>query len=129
MDIIFSLGLFVFAYFVSLLFTISFLVPIFYAVPKAFVGFVKKELKFRAVLAYTVAPIVWTAALLLFAFLLASFSPDIFLYISNNTGFVIGDALGAVTALLNLIFSKKTHMDAKSDFDEFIKPYKLSNNI
>jgi hypothetical protein len=60
MTFVLELFLFVAGFLLGLWYTAMLVLPLFYGVPRAVFAWFRKELRFRAVLAYLIAPLLWT---------------------------------------------------------------------
>jgi hypothetical protein len=115
--------LFITGFVLGLWYTTMLVLPLFYAVPKAFVGFLRKTLYFKAILAYLIAPVLWTVLFFVAFGALAVFWHRAFEYIRISGGFNLGQTLGSLTLIFNALFNKKTRTDMKNEFDLFVLPY------
>jgi hypothetical protein len=125
MQILSFVILFPFGILLGIWYTSMLVLPLFYGVPMAFLGFVRKKYKFKAIAAYLVAPAFWTTFFILAFFLLAYFWESGFNYLSNSAAFNLGHILGSMILILNVLFNGKTKEDMRVDFEEFIAPYKI----
>jgi len=115
--------LFVTGFILGLWYTTMLVLPLFYAVPKAFVGYFRKTLYFKAILAYLIAPVLWTVLFFSAFWGLAVFWNRAFEYIRTSGGFNLGQALGSLMIVFNALFNKKTRADMKNEFDLFVFPF------
>jgi hypothetical protein len=111
---------------VSAFATGSIMLPIFYGIPKAFAGFIRRKLYFKAVLMYLLAPITWILGLLILSVLMASLLPSIYNYLLQySTGFYLGNLLGFWGVILKSLLSKKSRTDNKAEYDRFVERYRV----
>jgi hypothetical protein len=71
-------------------FTSMLVVPLFYGIPRAFIGIVRKHLEPKAIVPHIVAPVSWAAFLFLCILGLAYFLPRAFEYLRTSGGFNFG---------------------------------------
>ncbi len=124
MTFVVELLLFVTGFLVGLWYTAMLVLPIFYGVPKALFAWFRKELHFRAVLAYLIAPFFW---MVFFTAILAgmrSFWRTGFNCLQESGGFNFGDVLGSLTLIANALLSKQAKANMKIEFEEFVQPYR-----
>lgn len=124
MTFVLELFLFVTGFLLGLWYTAMLVLPLFYGVPMALFAWFRKELHFRAVLAYLIAPLFW---IVFFTAILAGMRSFWYLgfnYLQESGGFNAGDALGCLVLIGNALLSKKAKANLKSEFDEFVQPYK-----
>jgi|ERR1035438_5467321 hypothetical protein len=98
--------------------------PVLYGIPRAFLGWFRKELPFRAILTYLIAPIFWTVFFAIIFLGLAAFWPAGSRHVLESGGFNFGSALGSVALLVNVLVSAKAKSSLSTEFDRFSQPYK-----
>jgi hypothetical protein len=109
---------------IGLWYTAMLVLPLFYGLPKATLGYFRKELLLRAVVPYLIAPIALILFVTLVLFIMAIFWERGFRFILESGGFNAGQALGSIFLVTKVIFSRKTRAGLKAEFDEFVLPYK-----
>jgi hypothetical protein len=124
MKFLVELALFASGFFLGLWYATMLLLPVFYGIPKALLGYFRRQLSFKAVLFYLIAPFLWTVFLMLIILGLAFFWNNAFEYVRTSGGFNLGQTLGTLMLVLNVLFDKKTRADMKNEFDRFVLPYK-----
>jgi hypothetical protein len=118
-----EISLFVAGFLLGLWYTTILVLPLFYGVPKALIGYFRKALYFKATLAYLVAPLLWTVFFFVVFLGLAFLWNSAFEYIRTSTGFNLGQTLGTILLVVNALFNKKARTDMKKAFDVFVFPY------
>src|ERR1051325_8728387 len=106
-------------FFLGILYTAMVVPPLFYGLPKAFLGCWRKELSPKAMTPFLAAPLFWTAIAIVAWFGLAFIWPKAFEYLRLSPAFNFGFALGSIFAIAHLIFGRRTGIDTRSEFDEF----------
>jgi hypothetical protein len=124
MTFVFELLLFVTGFLLGLWYTSLLVLPLFYGVPKALFAWFRKELHFRAVLAYLIAASFWIVFFTAILVSMRSFWRGGFNYLEESGGFNAGDALGCLVLIANALLSKDAKANMKSEFDEFVLPYR-----
>ncbi len=124
MSFVLEVFLFVAGFLLGLWYTAMLVLPIFYGVTRAFLGWLRKELFFRAVLSYLVAPLVWMIFFVAILAGMAVFWSGGFRYLRESGSFNAGNALGSLVLLANAVLGKKTKADMRHEFDKFVLPYK-----
>lgn len=115
--------LFVTGFALGLWYTTMLLLPLSYGVPKALICYFRKTLRFKATLAFLVAPLLWTVLFFVAAFGLAFFWNRAFEYVRTSGGFNLGQTLGTLWLSANALLNKKTREDMKNEFDRLVFPY------
>lgn len=124
MKTLLELVLFVLGFLLGLWYATMILLPLFYGIPKALVGYFRRRIALKVVFAFLVAPLLWTA-LFFTAFLgLAFLWNSAFEYLLGSRGFDLGLVVGIFALVVNALFSKKSRADMKSEFDELVLPYR-----
>lgn len=100
------------------------LLPLFYGIPRALVGFFRGKVSFKGVLAWLIAPVIWTAFFLVVFLAFAFFWNRGFEYLRTDGGFNVGQVLGTFMLMVNALFNKKTRADMSQEFDEFVLPFR-----
>jgi len=100
------------------------LLPVFYGIPKAVFAYFRGQISFKPVLLYLIAPFLWTVSFLVVFVALALLWNSAFEYLRESAAFKFGNALGGLALLLNTLFNKKTRTHMRTEFDEFILPYR-----
>ena len=124
MTFIVELLLFVTGFLLGVWYTAMLVLPLFYGVPKALLAWFRKELHFRAVLAYLIAPFFWIVFFTAIFAGMRYFWRAGFNYLHESGGFNFGDAVGSLTLIANALLSKKAHANMKIEFEEFVQPYR-----
>lgn len=109
---------------IGLWYTTMLVLSLFYGLPKAILGYLRKELLPRAVLPYLVAPLAWILFVTVVLFVLEIFWERAFRFLLEDGGFNAGQALGSIFLIAKVILSRKTREDLKAEFDDFVLPYK-----
>ena len=123
MRVVLEIFLFIAGFVIGLWYTTMLVLPLFYGVPKALIGYFRKTLYFKATLAYLIAPLLWTVFFFIAFLGLMFFWNSAFEYVLASGGFNFGQALGTLMLVVNVLFNKKTKTDMKNEFDEFVFPY------
>ena len=121
-----SILLFPIGFLLGVWYTAMLVLPLFYGIPRALAGYFRRQLRFKAVTAYLAAPALWTVFFVVIFFLMAYFWESGFNYLCYSGGFNWGQTLGSLLLILNTLFNRKSRVDMRADFDEFVKPYKLT---
>jgi hypothetical protein len=108
-------------------FTSMLVVPLFYGAPRAFIGIFRKQLEPKAIVPHIVAPVIWAALLFSCELGLAHFWPWAFEYLRTSGGFNFGQAVGTVWTIARILFSSKTRVDMRDEFDISVAPYIRAN--
>jgi hypothetical protein len=124
MTLVLELVLFVAGFLLGLWYTAMLVLPLFYGVPMALFAWFRKELRFRAVLVYLIAPLFWMVFFTAILVGMRSFWHGGFNYLQESGCFNAGDALGSVVLIANALLSKKAKANLKREFDEFVLPYR-----
>jgi len=124
MAFVVELLLFVTGSLLGLWYTAVLVLPLFYGVPKALFAWFRKELQFRAVLAYLIAPFLWMVFLTAILAGMRSFWRTGFNYFQESGGFNFGDALGSLTLVTNALLSRKAQSNMKIEFEKFVQPFR-----
>ena len=124
MTVVVELLLFVTGFLLGLWFTAMLVLPLFYGVPKALCACFRNELPFRAVLAYLIAPVVWTVFFTAILAGVRSFWRVGFDYLQESGGFNCGDSLGSLALIANALLSRRAQANMKIEFEEFVQPYR-----
>lgn len=123
MSIIIEILLFVVAVLLTIWWISLIILPIAYGIPRSiYLIAIKKNLRPIAVLAYLASPILWSIILLLIAFVIAFFLPNLSRFLIESAGFGFGQFFGILLFLFRLL-SKDTWKDMDCDFQSFIQPY------
>jgi hypothetical protein len=109
---------------IGLWYTSMLVLPLFYGLPKAILGYFRRELLLTAVVPYIVAPVAWTLFFTLVVFSMAIFWERGFRFILESGSFNAGQALGSAFLVAKVILSRKTRAGLKAEFDGFVLPYK-----
>lgn len=124
MTVVVELLLFVTGFLFGVWYTAMLVLPLFYGVPKALFACFRKELPFKAVLAYLIAPFFWTVFFTAILVGMRSFWRVGFDYLQESGGFNFGDALGSLTLITNALLSRKAQSNMKIEFEEFVQPFR-----
>jgi len=111
-------------FFLGLLYTAMVVPSLFYGLPKAFLGCWRNELSAKVIIPFLTAPLFWTAFSIGAWFGLAFIWPKAFEYLYQSPAFNFGGALGSIFAIADLILGRKTGIEMRSEFDEFVLPYR-----
>jgi len=122
--VVLELLLFVTGFLFGVWYTAMLVLPLFYGVPKALFAWFRKELQFRAVLAYLIAPFFWIVFFTAILVGMRSFWRTGFNYLQESGGFNFGETLGILALIANALFSKKAKANMKIEFEEFVQPYR-----
>ena len=109
---------------IGLWYTAMLVLPLFYGLPKAILGYFRKELLLRAAVPYFVAPIAWLLFVALVLFIMSIFWERGFRFILESGSFNAGQALGSIFWVTKVILSRRTRAGLKAEFDVFVLPYK-----
>jgi hypothetical protein len=115
---------FMIGFLIGLWYTAMLVLPLFYGLPKAILGYFRKELLLRAIVSYLVAPMAWILFVTLALFIMAIFWERGFRFILESGSFNAGQALGSIFLVTKIILSRRTRAGLQAEFDEFVLPYK-----
>jgi hypothetical protein len=124
LEVALSFILLLLGFLLGLFYAANTLLPLFYGIPKALVRYFRGQLSFKPILLYLIAPFLWTVSFFVVFVGLALLWNSAFEYLRESAAFNFGNALGGLALLLNALFNKKTRTDMRTEFDEFMLPYR-----
>ncbi len=121
MDFFIQAGLFVAGFVFGILWFAGGWLPLIYGLPKSFWLVLKSKLRWTTPFKYLLSPIVWSVVLVLIAWGLLEWAPNVGKLLAESGAFNLALAMAIGFSLLNCIFSKSTRADLRADFDKFVQ--------
>lgn len=91
--------------------------PLIYGLPKSMWYFFKGEVKFMAIIAQFITPLIWVVGFFILGFVFELISPEIINFLFDKSAFGAGLNLSLLAILVNFFFvSGRASM--KADFDQ-----------
>jgi hypothetical protein len=121
MDFFIQAALFTAGFFFGTLVFAGIWLPLIYGFPKSLWLVLKGKLRWTAPLKYLVSPIVSNVVLVLIAWGLLEWAPDVAKSLAESGAFNWASVMAIGFFLLKSIFSKSTRADLRADFDKFVQ--------
>ncbi|MBI3452317.1 MAG: hypothetical protein HY057_05690 [Rhodospirillales bacterium] len=99
------------------------LLPVFYGIPRATWWALRGRVRWRAILLYLIAPIIWLLVIFGAEFLLHRFLPDIFWHLNSSAAFNWGWLIGIGICVIRVIGGRSARDDLNHDFFRFVGRY------
>lgn len=90
--------------------------PVLYNLPVATYLFIKKRIKFRAIIYQFIPPIIWCFLLIVFGLVMQMIFPSFKSFIETNAGFAFGQIIGTIYLLTSSLLTRKGRADLWDDF-------------
>lgn len=121
-----SFGLsFIIAYWIGTFMNAQLLLPLVYALPKSVYLFMKGKIRFMAIPASFITPLIWQIILIILYFISERFFPSLNNFLGYSHGFNLGWLLSALHLLYATYFTKSGRQAAQVDYEQvFEKRYR-----
>jgi len=118
---ILGLALFLLTLFISILVGVfvnsQIILPILYNLPRSIYHCIKGEVRFIAIPAQFVAPVIWCVGLIILGFLLEGFAPSVMRFLSTNLAVNLGQIIALIVVLLSVVTPSGLR-DLRADYEE-----------
>lgn len=121
MDFFIQVGLFTAGFFFGTLVFAGICLPLIYGLPKSLWLVLKGKLRWTTPLKYLVSPIISNVVLVLIAWGLLEWAPNVAKSLAESGAFNWASVIAIGFFLLKSIFSKSTRADLRADFDKFVQ--------
>lgn len=116
-----GLGVFVLTLFASILISVfvnfQMVLPILYSLPRSIYHYLKGEVRFAAIPAQLVAPVIWFVALFTLGFLLQVLAPSVMRFHFTNLAVNLGHIIAFIVVLLSVV-TPSGRRDLRADCEE-----------
>lgn len=113
-----SFGLsFIAGYWIGIFINAQVLLPLVYALPKSIYLFLKRKIRFMAIPASFIPPLIWQVMFIILYFVSEKFFPELNRYLSSSDGFNLGWFLSALHLVYATYFTALGRQAAQGDYE------------